>query len=289
MADAALVVVIVMGAYHAWDRRLFLRFTAGLCYSLTQVAMRSTTTRGRLSGLGMLVLLTYGCSAYTLHNPTTGQRVHCGWVPMAPWWTYKQAEAEVFRELDCIEGYRLAGYEFPTATPPYYTQTATAVRPPEPAPAPSPPVAAPGPPEPTPPPPSTSAEPAPPAAAAEARPEVGEFKPTERLRDIFFDFDESRLRPQEQASLDANITWLRSNPSYLVLIEGHCDERGTNEYNLALGEQRARATRNYLIAHGIDPSRITTFSYGEERPFCVDRTEQCWAQNRRAHFLVKPR
>ncbi|PYM03932.1 MAG: hypothetical protein DMD82_15895 [Candidatus Rokuibacteriota bacterium] len=71
-------------------------------------------------------------------------------------------------------------------------------------------------------------------------------------------------------------------------MEGHCDERGTNEYNIALGEHRARAAMNYLIAHGIAAGRMTTFSYGEERPFCAERTEACWALNRRAHFLVKP-
>jgi peptidoglycan-associated lipoprotein len=73
----------------------------------------------------------------------------------------------------------------------------------------------------------------------------------------------------------------------LVLIEGHCDERGTNEYNLALGERRARAARDYLTSAGVPESRITIVSYGEERPLCTERTEVCWAQNRRAHFLIK--
>ncbi len=258
--------------------------------------MRRTTSRRWLSGLGILVLLTSGCSAYTLHNPTTGQTVQCGWVPMPPWWTYQRAETEAFRELDCIEAHERAGYELPMARAPYYTPTAApaapeaapreevAARPPEPTP---PPVA------PAPAPTAPSAEPAPapvapPPAVAEARPEVGEFKPTEKLGDVFFDFDASRIRPQDRAILDANGTWLSANPAYVVLIEGHCDERGTNEYNLALGEQRARAARDYLVAHGVDARRITVFSYGEERPFCVERTEQCWALNRRSHFLVKP-
>jgi peptidoglycan-associated lipoprotein len=74
-----------------------------------------------------------------------------------------------------------------------------------------------------------------------------------------------------------------------VLIEGHCDERGTNEYNLALGERRAKSTMNYLVSQGVQASRITIISYGEERPVCNEKTEECWAKNRRAHFLVKPR
>ena len=83
--------------------------------------------------------------------------------------------------------------------------------------------------------------------------------------------------------------WLKSNASNLVLIEGHCDERGTNEYNLALGERRAKATMNYLVSQGIQANRITIISYGEERPVCNEKTEACWAKNRRANFLVKPR
>ena len=77
------------------------------------------------------------------------------------------------------------------------------------------------------------------------------------------------------------------NQSALLLIEGHADERGTNEYNLALGERRAKATRDYLVSVGIDAGRITVISYGEERPTCTEKAEACWAKNRRAHFLVK--
>ena len=74
-----------------------------------------------------------------------------------------------------------------------------------------------------------------------------------------------------------------------MLIEGHCDERGTNEYNLALGERRAKAAMNYLVSQGVQANRITIISYGEERPACTERSESCWAKNRRAQFLVKPR
>jgi peptidoglycan-associated lipoprotein len=107
------------------------------------------------------------------------------------------------------------------------------------------------------------------------------------LRDIHFDFDRAVLRAEDLRVLDANARWLVAHPSTLVLIEGHADERGTNEYNLALGENRARATRDGLIARGVAASRITLVSYGEERPTCRETSEGCWAKNRRAHFLVK--
>ena len=121
-----------------------------------------------------------------------------------------------------------------------------------------------------------------------ARPSPKEFVAVPELKDVFFDFDKYDIRPADAKTLDGNATWLKSNPNHLVLIEGHCDERGTNEYN-ALGERRAKSTMNYLVSQGIQSSRITIISYGEERPVCTEKTEQCWAKNRRAHFLVKPR
>ena len=105
---------------------------------------------------------------------------------------------------------------------------------------------------------------------------------------MFFDFDKYDIRPTDAKTLDTNAAWLKSNDN-LVLIEGHCDERGTNEYNLALGERRAKAAMNYLVAQGVQASRITIISYGKERPTCTEHSESCWAQNRRAHFLVKAR
>jgi peptidoglycan-associated lipoprotein len=120
-----------------------------------------------------------------------------------------------------------------------------------------------------------------------ALPPPREFVETSALRDVYFDFDRYDIRSQDQAILDANATWLKQNEAAVLLIEGHCDERGTNEYNLALGERRAKATRDYLVSVGINASRITVISYGEERPSCTERTEGCWAKNRRAHFLVK--
>jgi peptidoglycan-associated lipoprotein len=139
-------------------------------------------------------------------------------------------------------------------------------------------------------------EPAPPVAAPPtpvpepARPPVpapAEFREVPALDDIYFDFDKSDIRPDAVRMLDANIDWMKSHPTALILIEGHCDERGTNEYNLALGERRAQATLKYLVSRGVAESRITTISYGEERPVCAGHTEACWAKNRRAHFLAK--
>ena len=119
-------------------------------------------------------------------------------------------------------------------------------------------------------------------------PAPSEFRETANLKDVFFDFDRYDIRPSDAKILDANATWLKTNDN-LVLIEGHCDERGTNEYNLALGERRAKATMNYLVGQGIQANRITIISYGKERPICTENSEACWAKNRRAHFLVKAR
>jgi peptidoglycan-associated lipoprotein len=128
-----------------------------------------------------------------------------------------------------------------------------------------------------------------PAPTAPARPVPKDFAAVADLVDVFFDFDKYDIRPADAKTLDANAGWLKSNPNHLVLIEGHCDERGTNEYNLALGERRAKSTMNYLVSQGVQANRITIISYGEERPQCTEHTEACWAKNRRAHFLVKPR
>jgi peptidoglycan-associated lipoprotein len=118
-------------------------------------------------------------------------------------------------------------------------------------------------------------------------PSPKEFVETSSLRDVYFDFDRYDIRSGDKTVLDENAQWLKSNQGALLLIEGHCDERGTNEYNLALGERRAKATRDYLVSVGIDAGRITVISYGEERPVCTDKAEPCWMKNRRAHFLVK--
>jgi peptidoglycan-associated lipoprotein len=113
------------------------------------------------------------------------------------------------------------------------------------------------------------------------------FEAVPELQDVYFDFDKYDIRPADTRILDANAVWLKSNPNHLVLIEGHADERGTNEYNLALGERRAKSTMNYLVSQGVQANRITIISYGEERPTCMEKSEGCWAKNRRSHFLVK--
>jgi peptidoglycan-associated lipoprotein len=153
-------------------------------------------------------------------------------------------------------------------------------------------VAAPPPAPPPPEPPRAVAPPPePPAVEAPARaaPSPSEFFAVPDLRAIHFAFDRSDIRPGDRAILDANAEWLRAHPDHLVLIEGHCDERGTAEYNLALGERRARATMDYLVTRGIAETRMTITSYGFERPVCTQHTEGCWARNRRAVLLVKPR
>lgn len=105
--------------------------------------------------------------------------------------------------------------------------------------------------------------------------------------DVFYDFDKYALRADGREVLSRNARILQEAPTVRVLIEGHCDERGTNEYNMALGDKRARSAKEYLISYGIDAGRIELISYGEERPFAAGRNEVAWAQNRRAHFVIK--
>jgi len=109
------------------------------------------------------------------------------------------------------------------------------------------------------------------------------------LKDVFFDFDKAILIDEAKKTMGDNIKWLKVNPAARIAVEGHSDERGTNEYNLALGEHRAKAIRDYLVAGGIDAKRITTISYGEERPFTLGHDESAWKWNRRGHFVVAPR
>ena len=106
------------------------------------------------------------------------------------------------------------------------------------------------------------------------------------LKDAFFDYDRAELRDDARVSLAADAQWLKKYPSAKILIEGHCDERGTEEYNIALGDRRANATREYLASLGVPASRVATVSYGKERPFCAQETENCWQQNRRGHLLI---
>ena len=107
------------------------------------------------------------------------------------------------------------------------------------------------------------------------------------LKDAFFDYDKSALREDQKAALGEDVAWLKGNAGAKVLIEGHCDERGTAEYNLGLGERRAKAVKDYLIAAGIAADRISIISYGKERPFVLGHDESAWKWNRRGHFVLQ--
>ncbi|HEY7040367.1 MAG TPA: OmpA family protein [Methylomirabilota bacterium] len=126
-------------------------------------------------------------------------------------------------------------------------------------------------------------------APAPPVPSPEQFVEKPQLRDIHFEYDAHDLRPGDTSTLDENAAWLKMNPGTLLLIEGHTDERGTNEYNLGLGDLRASAAMLYLAAQGVPTARMVAISYGKERPLCTEHTEACWAQNRRVHFLARPR
>ena len=108
----------------------------------------------------------------------------------------------------------------------------------------------------------------------------------QNVKDAFFDLDKSDLRPDAREALTKDAEFLRSYPQVRLSIEGHCDERGSTEYNLGLGQRRAEAAKNFLISLGITGDRIETISWGKERPFCTEHDESCWQQNRRAHFVM---
>ncbi|MDA2913012.1 peptidoglycan-associated lipoprotein Pal [Acidobacteriia bacterium AH_259_A11_L15] len=110
-----------------------------------------------------------------------------------------------------------------------------------------------------------------------------------RARDAFFDFDKSNIRPDGRIALTQTAELLREYPEARVLIEGHCDERGTTEYNIGLGSDRTNAAKQFLVSLGITAERIETVSYGKEKPFCFESTEECWQTNRRAHFILLSR
>jgi peptidoglycan-associated lipoprotein len=104
--------------------------------------------------------------------------------------------------------------------------------------------------------------------------------------DIFFDYDQASLREDARLTLEGNARMLMQHPDVKIQLEGHCDERGTVEYNLALGDRRAQSVKDFIVEFGADPGRITTISYGEERPFVQGHDEGAWSQNRRVHFVV---
>jgi peptidoglycan-associated lipoprotein len=158
---------------------------------------------------------------------------------------------------------------------------ATAPPPAPPAPAPPPvaeaPVVRQAPPAETPVAPPPAPAPVPPAAVPAPSP----------LKDAFFNYDKSNIREDQKAALNENVAWLKGNTRAKILVEGHCDERGTAEYNLALGERRAKAVKEHLVAAGIPADRVSTISYGKERPFVLGHDESAWKWNRRAHFVLQ--
>jgi peptidoglycan-associated lipoprotein len=109
-----------------------------------------------------------------------------------------------------------------------------------------------------------------------------------QARDAFFDFDKADVRPDARVALTQTAEFLRAYPEARVLIEGHCDERGSTEYNIGLGDRRANAAREFLLSLGIAANRLETVTYGKERPFCFESNEECWQLNRRAHFVLLP-
>ena len=110
---------------------------------------------------------------------------------------------------------------------------------------------------------------------------------TGALKDVYFGFDRADLGPEARDALQGNSDWIRRNPGVSIEIEGHADNRGTTEYNLALGARRAQAVKDYLVTLGNAPERLSTVSYGEELPVCGASSEECWSKNRRAHFVVR--
>jgi peptidoglycan-associated lipoprotein len=107
------------------------------------------------------------------------------------------------------------------------------------------------------------------------------------LRDVYFGYDSWTISEDQRQALNRDAEWMKSNSAAIVKVEGHCDERGTSDYNLVLGEKRAKAVRNYLVELGISANRLSVVSYGKERPFCADHAESCYQQNRRGHLVLK--
>ena len=148
---------------------------------------------------------------------------------------------------------------------------------------------APSQPPPPPPPPAPAPAPAPAPLTEEqifARKSLEQLNSERPLADVYFDLDESTIKNEARGPLQANADWLKKWGSTLITIEGHCDSRGSSEYNLALGARRAEAVKQYLVNLGVPANRVTVVSKGKEQPFCSEEAESCWAQNRRGHFLV---
>jgi peptidoglycan-associated lipoprotein len=143
---------------------------------------------------------------------------------------------------------------------------------------------------PPPPPPPQARPPAPPTPLTEdqifERKSVADLNTEAQLADALFDYDQSTIRPTAAEVLSQDAKWLTRWPTTRLTVEGHCDERGTAEYNLSLGERRATAVKSYLVSLGLAAERLTVVSYGKEQPVCTENSEQCWQRNRRAHLVI---
>jgi len=155
-----------------------------------------------------------------------------------------------------------------------------------PAPPPPPPVAPEAPPPAPPPPPKPEVAPVVDEYARIKAMSPEEIEKSGLLAEVYFEFDKADIRDQDRAALSKNADALKRFDFLRITVEGHCDERGTVEYNLALGERRARAARDYLVSLGVPAERLKTVSYGKEVPVCAQSSEDCWQRNRRAHFTV---
>ena len=160
---------------------------------------------------------------------------------------------------------------------------------PAPAPPPPPPATAPPTPPPPPAPPPPAPAPAPRPLSEEeifARKSVDQLNAEKPMDDVFFDLDKSSMRDDAKPALQKDADWLKKWPSVVVMLEGHCDSRGSSEYNLGLGNRRATAVKTYLVNLGVAADRVTVVSKGKEQPFCNEQNEGCWQQNRRGHFVI---
>ncbi|MGE0448236.1 MAG: peptidoglycan-associated lipoprotein Pal [Vicinamibacterales bacterium] len=119
-----------------------------------------------------------------------------------------------------------------------------------------------------------------------ARKSLAELNAERPLTDVFFDLDESTIRDDARSALQRDADWLKRWTSTQITVEGHCDSRGSAEYNLALGTRRANAVKEYLVNLGVSGDRVTVISKGKEQPFCSEEDESCWSQNRRGHFII---
>ena len=163
------------------------------------------------------------------------------------------------------------------------------VPPAAPAPPPTTPTTAPATPPSPPPPPAPAAAPAPRPLSEEeifARKSLDQLNGERPLDDVYFDLDKSEIRDDARASLQKDADWLKKWTSTQITLEGHCDSRGSAEYNLGLGTRRATAVKDYLVNLGVPAGRVVVVSKGKEQPFCSDENESCWQQNRRGHFLI---